>query len=544
MVKSAPRVVCAGVLFAPPLPIESLGPGPHNLAMPSPTPRSGGPPTAECVPPERLRPAVSLPPDRRGDYVLYWMVAQRRARSNFGLQRAAELAEELDRPLLVLEALRAGHRWANARHHAFVLAGMADNRRAFEAAGVRYHAYVEPEAGAGRGLLAALAARACAVVSDFFPCYFLPAMAAAWASRSPVRFELVDGNGLLPIPEDPKAFPNAYAFRRHLQRELAPHLAAFPVDDPLAGRRLPAPPELPKEVLERWPEAPDALLAAEEGALAGLAVDRQVAPSAVLRGGREAGRERLARFLKSGLSRYAGERSEPASDAASGLSPYLHYGHVGAHEVAAAVLAGEGWSARDLGPRADGKRAGWWGLSENAESFLDELVTWRELGYHFCAARPGDYDRFEALPDFARRTLTAHANDRREHVYSREQFAAAETHDELWNAAQRQLAREGRMHNYMRMLWGKKVLEWTKSPEEALEILIELNNRYALDGRNPNSYSGIGWVLGRFDRPWGPERPIYGTVRYMSSDNTRRKFDVKPYLAAYGTSAAQGSLYA
>jgi deoxyribodipyrimidine photo-lyase len=144
-----------------------------------------------------------------------------------------------------------------------------------------------------------------------------------------------------------------------------------------------------------------------------------------------------------------------------------------------------------------------------------------------------DYAHYSSLPEWAQATLQKHAGDRREHIYSLEEFAAAKTHDRVWNACQRQLLLEGRLHNYMRMLWGKKILEWSATPQEALRVMVELNNRYALDGRDPNSYSGIGWVLGRYDRPWGPERPIFGRVRYMSSDNTRRKLRVTEYLKRY-----------
>lgn len=186
-----------------------------------------------------------------------------------------------------------------------------------------------------------------------------------------------------------------------------------------------------------------------------------------------------------------------------------------------------------LAKSASGKREGWWGASPGAEAWLDQFVTWRELGYNLTSHRD-DYDHFESLPDWARATLEKHARDRREYVYSIDELAAAATHDPLWNAAQTQLVREGRIHNYLRMLWGKKILEWTASPREALEIMIELNNRYALDGRNPNSYSGIFWVLGRYDRPWGPERPVFGTVRYMSSQNTQRKLHVEEYQRTYG----------
>ena len=172
-------------------------------------------------------------------------------------------------------------------------------------------------------------------------------------------------------------------------------------------------------------------------------------------------------------------------------------------------------------------------MSDTAEAFVDEFVTWRELGYNFCWQR-SDYEDFASLPDWAKATLQKHATDPREHVYSLDEFAAGATHDPLWNAAQRQLRESGVLQNYLRMLWGKKVLEWSRTPEDAMAILIELNNRYALDGRNPNSYSGISWVLGRYDRPWAPERDVYGVIRYMSSTNTVKKLKMKRWLARWG----------
>jgi deoxyribodipyrimidine photo-lyase len=159
-------------------------------------------------------------------------------------------------------------------------------------------------------------------------------------------------------------------------------------------------------------------------------------------------------------------------------------------------------------------------------------LTWRELGFQFCHHRP-DHEQWSSLPDWAQTTLALHSADTRDHTYGLDEFAAAATHDPLWNAAQTQLVREGTIHNYLRMLWGKKILEWTEHPRQALEIMLELNNRYALDGRDPNSVSGIFWVLGRHDRPWGPERPVFGKVRYMTSANTARKVPVKEYLARY-----------
>ncbi len=235
----------------------------------------------------------------------------------------------------------------------------------------------------------------------------------------------------------------------------------------------------------------------------------------------------------SGSVAYDEARNHPDEDAGSGLSPFLHFGHLSAHEVLHRVLEREGWTPARLATSASGAKEGWWGASRSAEAFLDQLVTWRELGFNMCARRP-DCDRFESLPPWALATLAKHERDPREHVYTLDQFAAGATGDRVWNAAQHELATEGRLHTYLRMLWGKKILEWTATPREALAVMIELNNRYALDGRDPNSYSGIFWVLGRYDRPWAPERPVFGVIRYMSSANTLRKLRVRKYLARHG----------
>lgn len=267
--------------------------------------------------------------------------------------------------------------------------------------------------------------------------------------------------------------------------------------------------------------------------LADLPIDHDVPPVSY-QGGTAAADAALRDFLERRLDRYAEERNDPTARTSSGLSPWLHFGHLSAHRVVAGVFEREGVDATAPTPGGDGSRRGWWGLSEGAESFLDQLVTWRELGYTFCWHRD-DHDEFDSLPDWALQTLGEHAGDRREHLYSLEEFDGASTHDELWNAAQNQLRIEGRIHNYLRMLWGKKILEWSESPMAALEVMIELNNRYAVDGRDPNSYSGIFWCLGRADHAWGPERPVLGKVRYMSSENTARKLDVDGYLRRWGT---------
>jgi deoxyribodipyrimidine photo-lyase len=455
------------------------------------------------------------------------MIAFRRGCSNFALDRAIGWAHELGRPLLVFEPLRAGYRWASDRLHQFVIEGMVANRAAFEPRGVRYFPYVEPRPDAGKGLLAALAGEAAVVVTDDYPAFMLPNMVAAAARQVPVRFERVDGNGLLPMRATGDAFPSAYAFRRYVQRTLPSHLGTAPVARPLEDVDGLAGAELPAAVSERWPAA-DLGVLLRPGGLSVLPIDHSVPPTA-LHGGADAAQQALARFLSSRLERYADDRNDVSEEVTSGLSPYLHFGHVSSHDIVSRVLQREGWIGH-LSRRPTGAREGWWGVSAPAEAFLDQVVTWRELGFNMCAARPGDYDQYNSLPAWARATLETHADDPRDHVYSLEAFERGETHDPLWNAAQMQLLREGRIHNYLRMLWGKKILEWTASPGDALAVAIELNNKYALDGRDPNSYSGIFWTFGRYDRPWTPERPVFGTIRYMSSANTARKMNVRGYL--------------
>ena len=491
------------------------------------------------VPAARLR-LQNVAPARRGAFVLYWMTAARRPGWNFALERALEWSRQLARPLFVLEPLRVAYPWASARLHRFVLDGMRHQREVFAAHGVRYHAYVEPAPGAGKGLLAALAREAGVVVTDEYPSFFLPRLRAAAARQVETRFEVVDSLGLVPVRAPGKAFDTAFAFRRWLQANLGEHLDAPPLPEPLAGYAGGLAP-LAREVRTRWPEADEALLAGEPAALAALPIDASVAPVPA-RGGAPAARAELARFLDAKLTRYGTDRNEPDAEATSGLSPWLHFGHLSAHEVFAAVAQRTGFQRARFPVRRDGRRGGY-GLDEAAEEFLDQLVTWRELGHVFAFHRP-DHEQYESLPGWARETLAASADPRAPSL-SLETLEGAATDDPVWNAAQRELVRTGRMHNYLRMLWGKKLLEWSPTPQEALARMIHLNNKYALDGRDPNSYSGIFWCLGRFDRPWGPRRPRFGTVRYMSSASTMRKLELAGYLARFGPAApAQGELFA
>jgi deoxyribodipyrimidine photo-lyase len=484
------------------------------------------------VPPSRIESVNRAPLRPDGDFVLYWMVAQRRTGWNFALQRAVDRAEELNKPLVVLEPLRIDYPWASERIHRFVLEGMASNRTRLQGKPVRYFPYVERTQNEGRDLLAALGQRACLVVTDDYPAFFLPSMVAAAGRRLPVRVEKVDSNGLLPFRLADREFVTAFSFRRYLQEHLPDHLRAVPRPDPFRGRQLPPLPPLPKEIRTRWRPVTTGELQDPGHLLSRLRFQRTVPAVEGWPGGTDAARKRWRRFLRQGLAGYSEARNQPLPSGTSGLSPYLHFGHISVHELVHGIFRDEEWSADRLGRKTDGKRRGWWGLSVASEAFLDQVVTWRELGFNLCSRRD-DYDRYDAVPDWARTTLARHQRKSRRPRYRFADLDFARTTDPIWNAAQTQLRLDGNIANYLRMLWGKKILEWAPTPQQALAWQIELNNRYAIDGRDPNSYTGILWTLGRYDRPWGPARPVFGTVRYMSSENTRRKLRLDRYLDVY-----------
>lgn len=468
--------------------------------------------------------AAKIPSD--ADYVLYWMQAYRRLDRNHALDYALRCAEELAKPLVVYEGLRLDYPWASRRLHRFVLEGMLANAAAADKLGLNYWPFVETSKQPGRGLLERLAARAAVVVSDDFPCFIVPGQGAALARKVEVPVFAVDSNSLVPL----SLLGAPAAAASHLRRRL--HKAFAEAWSHRAARR----PRL-TEAVQRRVEAPFETWRARDidAFLAGLPLDPSVPPVAGTPGGGTAGRARLRGFLKKRLAGYADKRSQPAPlqwGHASGLSAYLHFGHLSVEEVVESVLLTTGeWTPAELGIDVRGKREGFFCDTPDVNAFLDEAITWRDLGYHWHSARHADTESLErALPAWALGTLLAHARDRRAYVYGLEEWEAGRTHDPLWNAAQRELVATGTIHNYLRMLWGKKVIEWSASPSEAYRTLVHLNNKYALDGRDPNSYSGILWCFGLFDRPW-PERPVLGKLRYMSSENTARKFDLKPYLS-------------
>jgi deoxyribodipyrimidine photo-lyase len=475
----------------------------------------------------RLRRLNHAPIATGGDYVLYWTQACRRLDRNHALDYALRCAEELSRPLVVYEGLRIDYPWASRRLHRFVLEGMRVNAARAAELGLNYWPYVESAKGQGRGLLRELSGRACLVVTDDFPCFIVPPQSEALARKADVPVLAVDSNSVVPLSLLGPAVSAAAHLRPRIHKAFAeawPHRAATrPRIPDVARKRVRAP-------FETW-KVRDVARFVDT-----LPLDPTVRPVPQTPGGTPAGRTRLREFVRRRLRGYATARSEPRSLAeghASGLSPYLHFGHLSIEEVAETVLTTTGkWTPEELRLHDRGKREGFFGDDPDVNAFLDEALTWRDVGFQWHWSRRRDAASLEtALPAWALATLGAHSRDRRPWLYSAGELESGATHDPLWNAAQRELVTTGTIHNYLRMLWGKKVLEWSSSPAEAYRTLEHLNNKYALDGRDPNSYTGILWCFGLFDRPWAPERKIFGSVRYMSSENTARKFDLKPYYA-------------
>lgn len=487
----------------------------------------------------RLQTLTDHGPRSDGHFVLYWMQQARRLHWNHSLQHAVYRAREHNVPLLIVEDLFLDQPWTQQRHFHFALQGMRDHRAALaDRRDVAYLPWIERQKGQLARAFPRLMTSAVEVVTDDVPCGVptrLIADLSQWAEELGVRATAVDSNGLMPIRLLDAPKPTAAVYRRYLHRHAHAALEAAPVADPLHG-------QIANQgfkntwigqAIAELPRADDLLDHPER--LADLPIDTSVAPIQG-RGGRRAGLSELQHFLSERLEHYENHRNDPSRPVTSGLSPYLHWGHLSAYEIALAALEQDpDWDPARL-PEKGGKRTGFWPVASTIESFLDELLTWRELGYHTCQLVT-NYDRYESLPNWAQETLATHQSDRREHLYDLDAFDRSETHDELWNAAQRELVQEGVIHNYLRMLWAKKIIEWTPDPQSALKIMIELNNRYGLDGRNPNSYSGIFWSLGRYDRPW-QERAVFGKIRYMTSRNTAKKVNVRDYLVRFGASAA------
>lgn len=462
-----------------------------------------------------------------GDYVLYWMQINRRFESNFALEYAVKLANQLGKPLLIYEGLSATYPWASDRFHGYLMQGMEENRQLAEKNGWNYWGYWESKPKAGKGLIRHLASRASALVTDDNPVFIMRTHNETVSQKLTIPYIVVDSNGLIPFGLTDKAPYTAFLFRKIMQKNFVESIKNAPEQEPMKGLLNRTLIQLDDDFKKEFPAFWHVSISKDDF-ISSLPIDHSVKPIAEI-GTREEALKKFSRFLDHKIKRYNEDRNHPDKLGVSSMSGYLHFGKISEFEMVLQALEKqpESWSL-DAITYKNGQSGDFYGGNPSIESFLDELITWREVGHHFAHHVP-NYDEYESLPDWALQTLKEHEQDPREALYSLEEFETAKTHDPIWNAAQRELVRDGRIHNYLRMLWGKKILEWTPNARKALEIMIELNNKYAIDGRDPNSYSGIFWVLGRFDRAWG-ERPVFGKIRYMSSDSTIKKIDMKGYL--------------
>lgn len=433
------------------------------------------------------------PPDPSGRCVVYWMQRAQRADDNPALDVAIHAANALRLPVVVFLGVVPFYPNANRRHYRFLAEGLADLAVGLGKRRVGFVLRRYPD----HGLEPFCAEVAPAlVVGDENPMREPERWRRAAADRLAVPLWTVDADVVVPTRLLEKEQYAARTIRPRLARLLPTYLQK---------------PTQPKARVPWTPRRAPAGLVPEAAALDGLRVDESASPVDTIRGGSREAAKVLRRFVRHRLRGYAASRNHPELDGTSGLSPYLHFGHIGPLDVALAVRDADA-------PRAD------------RDAFLEEFIVRRELAINYVRYNPR-YDSLDGCEPWALRTLEAHADDERDPLYTRGQLEGAETHDPLWNAAQLQMTHTGWMHGYVRMYWAKKILEWSPSAAEAFDIAVELNDRYELDGRDPNGYAGIAWAVGgKHDRAWGPERPVYGTVRYMSYASTSRKFDSRAYI--------------
>ena len=425
-------------------------------------------------------------------YVLYWMQQAQRTEFNHALEYAIHRANGLRQPLLVAFGLMDDYPEANLRHYHFMLQGLAD---VADALGRRHVAFVLRR-GAPDEIAASLAADASLVVCDRGYLRHQRAWREHVAKEASCPVIQVESDVVVPVE---LVSDHKESAARTIRPKITQHLNRFLVD-------------LPKTPLRH----PDALSNVEredlsdvDALLDRLALDREVGPVPLFAGGTTAGKRVLRDFLSHHFDDYAEHRNQPQTDDVSHMSKYLHFGQ--------------------LSPVYIALQAQQHGSGANLDDFVEELIVRRELPMNYVYYEP-DYDSYSALPDFARRTLSEHSDDPREYVYTRDELEEAQTHDPYWNAAMRELRHTGYMHNYMRMYWGKKIIEWSNTPEYAFATTLYLNNKYFLDGRDANSFANVAWVFGQHDRGWG-EREVFGKVRYMNAAGLERKADPRAYVA-------------
>jgi len=439
---------------------------------------------------------------KRGDHVLYWMQASQRAEGNPALDVAIREANRLRKPVSVCFCLDPQGEGRQIRHLRFMVEGLAETGSMLTEQGIAFLLRTGPP----HDVIPVVAEDASLVVTDRGYLRGQKEERSLLAKRLDRPFIEVEGDVIVPVEiASPKEEWSAATFRRRI----TPHLDHFPAQSPSPQVRVRADPTASE------PLAPDRM----DGILRSLHPLDDAAPAAFT-GGLSEARRLLDLFVTEKLHRYAAERNDPNADVLSCMSPYLHFGQISPLEVALRVRSAGGSRNRNGNMN-----------HENAAAYLEEQIVRRELSMNFVHYDP-DYATPACLPTWAKTTLAEHARDPREYEYTLPELERAATHNPYWNAAQTEMRLTGKMHGYMRMYWGKKVIEWSPTPEEAYHTLLTLNNRYELDGRDPNSYAGIAWCFGKHDRAW-KERAVFGKVRYMNANGLRRKFDADRYAARF-----------
>ena len=452
---------------------------------------------------ERVRVPAAKPVAGKGKFVLYWLRTAVRGHENPALDAAIEAAALLGKPVLVYHGLDEDHPYASDRLHTFILQGAIDLAAELERRGVPYVLHVQRPGHRGAHLKT-LAAAAALVVTEDMPVPPLRRWTAAVAHAAAGPVWCVDTACVVPMRLVPGRQTRAFAFRKRAQKLFEQRVGRDWTDAAYEGPGLSEwSPQLPFEPVEVSSLAGDGL----PDLVARCGIDHSVPPVPHTAGGSGAGYARWSAYRDGDLKRYSKRRNDAADPTGSSrLSPYLHFGMV---------------SPLTIAREAAGLKA---------RKFLDELFAWRELSYHFCLHTP-ELEDLSAIPDWAAATLAEHADDPRPQTLSWEAAARGGSGHALWDAAQLSLLRQGELHNNLRMSWGKALVPWTPGPREALALLLDLNHRYALDGRDPNSYGGLLWCLGQFDRPFPPAKPIFGTVRGRSLAGHARRMDLQTYRA-------------
>ena len=427
--------------------------------------------------------------------VIYWMSRDQRVHDNYALLFAQQIALQNDRPLGVVFNLVPDFLEATLRQYVFMLNGLREVERELTGYGI---AFFLLSGDAEKNLLGFIKQYDVSViVTDFDPLKIKRKWKKSVGEKIDIPLYEVDTHNIVPCRfVSNKLEFAAYTIRPKIHR----HMQEFLVEIPELKQMKRS--EIFNNTLTNW-----------EKVYKSLNINSNVKEVDWIKPGEQSAIEALRSFLENRFDNYAIERNDPVKDAQSNLSPYIHFGQISAQRIALEV-----------------KKYG--GSPESEETFLEELIVRRELSDNFCFFNP-HYDSFIGFPDWAKDTLNKHKTERREFVYTKEEFENAQTHEDLWNAAQNEMVRTGKMHGYMRMYWAKKILEWTNTPQYALKITIYLNDKYELDGRDPNGYTGCAWSIGGVhDRPW-TEREVFGKIRYMNRNGAKRKFDIDSYIQKY-----------